>query len=419
MTQRYLRRVVVVVGAALGVLGCAAVQESSETDNVPVGDELAAAGEMAFSRRAIEGESGGLVRVDPATGARTSLSTRSQTAALTFDCMFPRLGGSESSMEILNVLRAKSVHTTLFIAGGCMFGSAARAAFAAGDSGVSPFLAVKQDPQWAAFVRAMVEGGHEFGNHSVRHIINAQATAPQDWEREMRVLRAGWEASMRVLYGAEWAQLHPNAVMKSYWRAPGGDYGTNTVEPTTLRDAARGGFPVHALWHLDTLDSVSGPPQGVSAEAWSAEGNVSAPLRPTWHPDAGQMSRAVLAQAQSGKGLIVLAHLSNPYHWGDPDFWAQRGGGSASQSLGDTIDGLRARGYTVGTLSQVLTVGEPPAVSPVRGNTCNAAEGCVWSSDCGTAAGYANHYAGANQTQFVCKKPGDGGCDPSLECARP
>lgn len=423
MNRSVASRLRVGLALALAAISCASVQEEIDSEgDSPVGDELAASGPLAFTRRSIEREGGGLVRVDPATGARTALAPRDQTAALTFDCMFPRLGGSASSREILDVLRAKNVRTTLFVAGGCVFGSSLRAAYAAGESGVAAHLAVKTDARWAAFVRAMVEGGHEFGNHSVRHIINAQAMTPQDWEREMRVLHAGWDGTMKYLYGSSWAQTHPNAVMKNYWRAPGGDYGTGAVEPNTLRDAARGGFPVHVLWHLDTLDSVSGPPRGVSAEDWAADGNVSAPLRPEWHPDAAQMSRAVLSQASSGKGLIVLAHLSNPYHWGAPQFWAQRGGEEPAETLGDTVDGLRSRGYTVGTLSQVLGVTASPVIaglSPIRGVTCNAALGCVWSSDCGRAPGYASYYPDANQTQFVCKKPGDGGCDPNLECELP
>ena len=406
----------------LVVVGCSS-QDSAELDDQAPSDELATGRALSHVRRDLERESGGLVRVDPATGARTALTAKAKTASLSFDCMYPRLGGSEGSLEVLDVLAQKNVKTTIFVAGGCIFSGAPASAYRAGEGGVDARLAVATDPRWASFVRRMVDDGHEFGNHSVRHIINAQATGAQDWEREMRVLQAGWNATMRVLYGSDWAFVRPNAVMKNYWRAPGGDYGSAQSFPNTLRDAARGGFPIHMLWHLDTLDSVSGAPAGVSAAAWAADGNVATPLRPDWRLDAGLMSDAVLRQADSGKALIVLAHLSNPYHWGAPAYWSARGGPAAGRSLGDVIDGLRARNYVVGKLSQVIgdePAEEPtPSVSPVRGITCNAALGCVWSSDCGSAAGYSKRYTNAEGTSFVCKKPGSGGCDPALECPLP
>jgi peptidoglycan/xylan/chitin deacetylase (PgdA/CDA1 family) len=406
-------------------LSCAVVPSACSSTNASESDSPS--GEVddsltGFARRNIEVESGALDTIDPITGAKKPIVLSGKKISLTFDCMWPRLLGSNNSMVLAQTLKDKNVRTTIFIAGACVFDDEAFRLrdVLSGATAVSDALRARrpgaQNVSFRTLIKLLVDSGHEFGNHSVRHIINTPE-ASQNWQREMEVLRTGWEATMLELYGANWRIERPNAVMKPYWRAPGGDFGSAKNHPETLLAAAKGGHNQHFLWHLDTRDSVAGAPVGVTAAAWKADGNSQAVDLNGRRLDAGQMSQAVL-DAADGRPTIVLGHLANAFHWENPAFWQAKGGVKTPQlSLGDVIDKLRAKGYAVTTISDMMGIGGDPNVisgkNPVRGITCNTQGGCVWSGDCASSQAYTKRFVDAAGAKFVCKKTGNGGCDGS------
>ncbi|MEK7379518.1 MAG: polysaccharide deacetylase family protein [Gemmatimonadota bacterium] len=230
------------------------------------------------------------------------------SVALTFDCAWvPEAAG----MKILDFLKAQAIPTTFFISGPFVFRDYLKGM--AGGLNEANFR----------MIRRMIADGHEFGNHTWTHPRNAGSI---DWEREITELRLGWDAVVRELFGAE---PPANARMLPFWRAPFGEH-----DDRSLRMASRAGFPLHIGWTVDVHDGLGLPrcAEGPSNEQCN---------------DAKRMTDRVIdfLDARSGPfdGVVVLAHLQNPYDWtGRPD------------GLARLVDTLAARGIALRPLSEIF-----------------------------------------------------------------
>ncbi|HEV8661693.1 MAG TPA: polysaccharide deacetylase family protein [Candidatus Methylomirabilis sp.] len=231
--------------------------------------------------------------------------------ALTFD------GGSDAnvSSEILDILQARGVRATLFLTGGY----------------------IRRFPD---LVRRMVAEGHEVANHtdSHRHLTTFARNRRHDtlpgltreiFQGELR--RA--EAAFRAVTGQ---------AMRRYWRAPYGE-----VNRELLRWAAGLGY-THVGWTrgegnetLDTRDWVADRSSRLYAS--------SARIR----------DRILGFDEEGGDGAaggIVLMHLAS-----------RRRDDPLHRRLDEIIDGLRARGYALVPVSDLLREdGEESAVGARR-----------------------------------------------------
>ena len=227
------------------------------------------------------------------------------SVSLTFDCAWvPEADG----MKILDFLKARAIRTTFFISGPFVFQDYPKGM--AGGLNEANFR----------MIRRMIENGHEFGNHTWTHPRNASSI---DWEREITELRLGWDAVVRELFGAE---PPANARLLPFWRAPFGEH-----DDRSLRMASRAGFPLHIGWTVEVEDWLPRCAEDPSGKPCG---------------DAKRMTDRVIdyLDARSGfDGVIVLAHLQNPYDWtGSPD------------GLARLVDTLAARGIALRPLSEIF-----------------------------------------------------------------
>ena len=238
--------------------------------------------------------------------------------ALTFDCAWVK---EADGMKILDFLKARGIRATFFISGAFVF-SDYRRGTAGGLNRAS-----------TAMIRRMIEDGHEFGSHTATHPHNA---AWIDWSWQNTELRRGWEAATRELFG----EAPPaNAHLLPFWRAPYGEY-----DDRSLRMASRAGFPLHFGWTVDVHDGLGLPRCGDGP-------SVARCI------DAKGMTDRVIdhVNAEGGRfdGLVVLAHLQNPYDWtGTPDGLAR---------LADT---LAEQGISFRPLSEIFNWDLAPDLRP-------------------------------------------------------
>ncbi len=239
------------------------------------------------------------------------------TVALTFDCAWV---DDAAGMKILDFLSARGIHATFFISGPFVFHNY-RKGMASGLNQAS-----------LPMIRRMIEDGHEFGSHTTTHPHNAFWV---DWTRENNELRQGWDASARERFGTA---PPANARMLPFWRAPYGEY-----DDRSLRLASRAGFPIQVGWSVDVHDGLGRPRCGADPSPDCM--------------DAKRMTDRVLEQvnAAGGRfdGLVVLAHLQNPYDWtGTPD------------GLARLVDSLDALGVGIRPLSEMFNWELAPDVRP-------------------------------------------------------
>ena len=203
--------------------------------------------------------------------------------ALTFDCAWVE---EPAAMRILEFLEENGIRATFFISGPFVFADYRK--------GVAGGLNLTN----LRIIRRMIEGGHEFGSHTVTHPHNEVGV---DWEWENAELRRGWGAIAREAFGED--PLPATAAMLPLWRAPYGEY-----DDRSLRMASRAGFPIQVGWSVDVHDGL-----GLTRCGEFPTEDCLDPKR---------MTDRVLAAAERGPfvGLVVLAHLQNPYDWsGTPD----------------------------------------------------------------------------------------------------
>jgi peptidoglycan/xylan/chitin deacetylase (PgdA/CDA1 family) len=238
--------------------------------------------------------------------------------ALTFDCAWVK---EADGMKILDFLKARDIRVTFFISGPFVFDDYRKGT--AGGLNRASFT----------MIRRMIEDGHEFGSHTLTHPHNA---AWIDWARENDELRRGWEAATRELFGNT---APANARMLPFWRAPYGEY-----DDQSLRMASQAGFPLQIGWTVDVHDGLGLPRCG--------EDPASARCI-----DARRMTDRVIdyVNAEGGRfdGLVVLAHLQNPYDWtGTP------------VGLARLVNTLAEQGISFRPLSEIFNWDLAPDVRP-------------------------------------------------------
>jgi peptidoglycan/xylan/chitin deacetylase (PgdA/CDA1 family) len=215
-----------------------------------------------------------------------------QSIALTFD------GGSEAGQAeaVLAALRDKGVRSTIFLTGDF----------------------IELHPETARHIAAE---GHEVGNHTLHHPHLADWVPGRGHITRKEMTR---ELLLREL--AETRKLYQEVTghkMSRYWRAPYGE-----INNQLLAWAEEDGW-VHVGWTegLDTLDWV--------------------PSRSDRrYRSAAEIRERLLAKARTGEGVrggIVLMHLGS-----------ERSGDHPSAELPTIIDGLRAEGYRIVTVTALL-----------------------------------------------------------------
>ena len=238
--------------------------------------------------------------------------------ALTFDCAWVN---DTNGMKIIDFLKAHDIRATFFISGAFVFSDYRRGT--AGGLNRASF----------GMIRRIIEDGHEFGSHTVTHPHNA---AWIDWSWQNDELRRGWEAATRELFG----EAPPaNAHLLPFWRAPYGEY-----DDRSLRMGSRAGFPLHIGWTVDVHDGLGLPRCGDDPSSARCI-------------DAKRMTDRVIdyVNADGGRfdGLVVLAHLQNPYDWtGTPD------------GLERLVNTLAEQGIPLRPLSEIFNWDLAPDVRP-------------------------------------------------------
>jgi peptidoglycan/xylan/chitin deacetylase (PgdA/CDA1 family) len=218
-------------------------------------------------------------------------SSASGRVALTFD-----MGGRMTpAVKILNLLVANRVCATLFPTGSISRTTEGQAALAV----------VKAHPEL-----------FELGNHTMHHcdLVRGGGGAPGAADAAFCAALAPSpteaEVKQELIDGDTWIRTYTGMQTTPFWRAP---YGVSNFDVRTW--AAEAGWTKHVKWDVDTID-------------WRpiADGG----------PTPQSMTLKVVNNAKSGS--IVLMHL---------------GGYSTLDALQSMIDGLRARGFTLTTVSDL------------------------------------------------------------------
>ena len=207
-------------------------------------------------------------------------------------------GGSTSEVaaEILDLLKARGIHTTLFLTGAFIH-------------------------RFPALVKRMAAEGHELGNHTMNHPHFAPGMKRDPrWTRE-RVQRELLDADA-ALVGLLGRPMDP------YWRAP---YGEHTAE--IRRWAEELGYR-HVGWSegADTLD-------------WATPKD-----RRLYRSGEAIVQRLQKRLDRNGDGLIVLMHLGSE----------RRPGDRPTDGLGAFMDQARKEGWTFVSVGTFLhDLGKP------------------------------------------------------------
>jgi peptidoglycan/xylan/chitin deacetylase (PgdA/CDA1 family) len=211
-------------------------------------------------------------------------------------------GGSsaEVAAEVLDLLKARGVRTTLFLTGAFI-------------------------QRYPTLVKRMAAEGHELGNHTMNHPHFAPSMKRDPkWTREriQRELLDADAALVRLL----------GRPMDPYWRAP---YGEHTAE--IRRWAEELGYR-HVGWSegADTLD-------------WATPKD-----RKLYRSGEAIVARLDKRLSRDGDGLIVLMHLGSARELGD----------RPTDGLGAFMDRARQEGWTFVTVGSILRDLGKPAWDP-------------------------------------------------------
>jgi peptidoglycan/xylan/chitin deacetylase (PgdA/CDA1 family) len=207
-------------------------------------------------------------------------------------------GGSSSevAVEVLDLLKARNVRTTLFLTGAFI-------------------------QRYPALVKRMAAEGHELGNHTMNHPHFAPGMKRDSkWTREriQRELLDADAALVRLL----------GRPMDPYWRAP---YGEHTAE--IRRWAEELGYR-HVGWSegADTLD-------------WAGPKD-----RRLYRSGEAIVARLEKRLGRDGDGMIVLMHLGSARDLGD----------RPTEGLGAFMDRARKEGWTFVSVGTILRdLGKP------------------------------------------------------------
>lgn len=228
-----------------------------------------------------------LVNAAPCTG----------TVFLTFDT-----GNMAQAERIARILKQEQVPATFFLANEKTF----RQDYALDDS-------------WRDYWRARVAEGHQFGNHTYRHVYARQDLAGGLLRAQINydgpVVKMD-EAAFCVEFKKTDERFHAltGARLAGLWRAPGG-----LTTAQTIRWAANCGYPLHVHWH--------------------AAGFIGDELPSNAHPNDKLLKQA-LANVKSG--TVVMMHLG---------IWSRQD--PLAPILEPLIQGLKTRGLCFAPLAQV------------------------------------------------------------------
>jgi peptidoglycan/xylan/chitin deacetylase (PgdA/CDA1 family) len=219
-------------------------------------------------------------------------STASRRVALTFD-----MGGRmDPAVAIVKLLVANHVCATIFPTG----------AISRTTEGQGALATINDHPEL-----------FELGNHTMHHcdLVRGGGGSPSSADAAT-CDSAGTSPSeafvkKELTDGDYWIRYYSGMPTKPFWRAPYGSY-----DADVLTWAAEAGWTKHIAWDVDTID-------------WRPVSQGG--------PTAYSMAHKVVDNARSGS--VVLMHL---------------GGYETLDALHAMIDGLRERGYTLTTLSDIL-----------------------------------------------------------------
>lgn len=228
------------------------------------------------------------------TAAFSRGDTSRQEMAFTFDAG----SNSKAAMEILGILRAKKVRSTMFLTG--------------------EFI-----EKFPAIVRRVVADGHEVGNHSMHHDHFV------DYKSSRTLFTK--EAFLKDLRGVERIFLTTTGKkMAKLWRAPYGEVNKEVLGWATVAGYTHVGWTRNSKQRmsLDTLD-------------WVADRND--PLYRSAKEIVGRIEKFEKKDPNGLNGAIVLMHLGSERHSDQPH-----------KKLPELIDDLNRKGYRGVTVSEVL-----------------------------------------------------------------
>ena len=219
--------------------------------------------------------------------------SRQKKVALTFDA------GSDDAhtLEILTILKKYNLHCTLFLTGDFM-------------------------ERHRALVKQMVQDGHEIGNHTYTH--PHLTTYEENFNHKTRANVNRKLLQHELVKTDSLFFIITGQHLKPYWRAPYGEY-----NPEILTWAAEAGY-LHIRWtnDFDTYDWV-----------------VDESSRFYRTPD--QIYEHFISfddeHPQGLNGVIVLMHLGS-----------HRNGNHVFEALPKLIETIRARGYQMGSITDLL-----------------------------------------------------------------
>ncbi|HUQ43511.1 MAG TPA: polysaccharide deacetylase family protein [Candidatus Limnocylindria bacterium] len=301
MTARLTRAVVTVYGPLGEVRGLASgfTEPRAVLSGATAGYEVVGVGSAAPNRYSTvaTASSVGCTPGPRYGGAQENMvpplarATASGRVALTFD-----MGGRMTpAVDILQLLVANGVCATIFPTG----------AISRTTQGQAALAVVKAHPEL-----------FELGNHTLNHcdLVRGGGGAPGATEatfcRSLAPSPTEAEVKLELTEGDRWIREYAGMVTTPLWRAP---YGVSNLDVRTW--AAEVGWTKHVKWDIDTID---------------------------WRPisDGGPTARSMTLKVVNGakSGSIVLMHL---------------GGYETLDALQSMIDGLRSRGFTLTSVSDV------------------------------------------------------------------
>jgi peptidoglycan/xylan/chitin deacetylase (PgdA/CDA1 family) len=244
------------------------------------------------------------------------------TAYLTFDD-----GPSDWTPEILDTLAAKGVHATFFINARNLKGPAGLDGPYTGPAGeTGPF---------GDLVKREVDEGHVIGNHTVDHkdlaqISVADAAAELDLNEQL----------VNAALAKAGATPRPLTLVRPPWGSPWHHHAPVPADPAaaaamTGRLVANRGLDV--MWTIDSTDSR----EWAVGESYRRElGGVTTDTTVAYADKVARIQVAVLGDPTiaARSGAIILLHDTH---------------NATRDALADLIDGLRAAGYTFGTVEEL------------------------------------------------------------------
>jgi peptidoglycan/xylan/chitin deacetylase (PgdA/CDA1 family) len=244
-----------------------------------------------------------LMAEKPASSAKTAedlipvpAMTRGNTARKEIAFTFDAGSNAGAAVEILDTLKARNIHTTMFLTGKFM-------------------------DDFPDVVRRIASDGHEVGNHLLDHVdvVNPKTRvavySKADFLRQLSEVEKRFEN----LAGARMSRL---------WRAPYGEINDNVVHWAASMGYRHVGWTRGNHRNLDSLDWVADPKMSL-------------------YRSAEQVARNIFEFEKSDpnglNGAVILMHLGT-----------ERRSDFPHKKLPELLDALKSKGYAFVTVSEVL-----------------------------------------------------------------